>query len=546
VNKSSAILIQSSILLITVCVTACARPQLPESPLSLSPLSPSPVHIRPAMATPVPTSTPIPGPTHTPWPSPTWTPIPTPTSQPSPVFPSEAATPNGWPALPTALYFIRDGNLWRWPKEGQGLQQVVAGPQQSSSSGRKLARPVFGPGPTGVTAYRLTPDEHYLVYTFVDAASPTLGPEMIVLDQVTGESFPISTATNFEYFWLGMPSFDITPDGRYVVYIAWNVRPTTGSRSPGLSHSAISPSAGGNGYGTIFAVDVQNVNREFELGYCAARSEYEWELRCSGFVLSPDGSRIAFSDGRGVWLSDVPQGAPRLIAEHQHRNDFCGVWRVRNWSPDGKRLLIDVGCYEGGYSAVMDVDTGEVRGIPRTWNYPGPYVNITWIQDGAGLLVNYISLESGIGPAYLGQVPAEDPAQETVVISTTWPGDVWPTEPHDLPDGTIGFANQQCVDSTGMPSGIYTVGRDGTGLEFASPLPAIPCYVSEGNRGAFGTVLWSPDGTAYLYLIRDEQRASQANLLLGLTDGSVLWDVRELLADAHTFQWQPPHSGYWR
>jgi Tol biopolymer transport system component len=84
--------------------------------------------------------------------------------------------------------------------------------------------------------------------------------------------------------------------------------------------------------------------------------------KSNGFVLSPDGTKIAFSDGRGVWLSEVPQGAPSLIAEHQHRNSFCGVWRARNWSPDGKHLLIDVGCYEGGYSAVMDVDTGEVFG----------------------------------------------------------------------------------------------------------------------------------------------------------------------------------------
>ena len=452
-------------------------------------------------------------------------------------------TPEGWPLLPTDLYFIRNGSLWRWPKEGQMLQKVVAAPQQSSSSGGKLARLVFGPGPTGVTAYRLTPDGRYVVYTFVDSASATLGPEMVVLDQVTGETFPISTATNFEYFPLGMPSFDITPDGRYVVYLAWNILPRTDSISPGLSHSAILPSEGGNSYGTIFAVDVQNVNHEFELGYCAARSDYEWELRCDGFVLSPDGTRIAFSDGRGVWLSQVPRGMPRLIAEHQHRNSFCGVWRVHNWSPDGNRLLIDVGCFEGGYSAVMNVDTGEVQEIPYTWNYPVPYVDITWTQNGAGLLVNHINFASGVGPAYLVQVPADNPAQGTVIISATWPSDVWPAGPHDLPNGRIGFANQQCVDSIGMQPGIYTVG-DGTDLGFVSPLPAMPCYISEGIRGVLGTVFWSPDGTAYLYFIRDEQRTRQTNLLLGLTDSSVLWDVRELLANAHTFQWQPPYSGY--
>jgi hypothetical protein len=542
--KKSDVILTSFILLITICITTCARPQSSESPLS--PLSPPPVHTRPATATPASTPTSIPSPTWTPWPTPTWTPIPTSTPQPSPGFPLEAVIPEGWPLLPSDLYFLRDGSLWRWPKEGQVLQQIVAAPALGGSSGGRLARPLFGPGPTGVTAYRLTPDERYLVYAFVGTASTTLDPEMIVLDQATGESFPISTATNFEYFSLGMPSFDITPDGRYVVYIAWNVRPTTASKAPGLSNWATLPSAGGTAYGTIFAVDVQNVNREFGLGYCAARSEFDWELECNGFVLSPDGTRIAFSDGRGMWLSEVPQGTPRLIAEHQHLSGFCGVWRVRNWSPDGKHLLIDVGCYEGGYSAVMDVDTGEVREISHTWNYPGPYVDITWIQNGASLLVDRIDFASGVGPAYLVQVSTENPVQESVVISATWPSDVWPTEPHGLPDGRIGFASQQCVDSVGMRPGIYTVGKDGTGLEFVAPLPAMPCYVSEEIHGAFGTVLWSPDGIAYLYFIRDEQRASQANLLLGLTDSSVLWDVRELLADAHAFQWQPPYSGYWR
>jgi hypothetical protein len=490
--------------------------------------------------------TPLPTPTWTLVPMPTALPMPTPistlTPQPKPEFPSDAVIPEGWPALPTDIYFIQDGSLWRWPKEGQGLEQVVAAPRQSGSLSERLARPMSGPGLTGVTAYRLTPDGRYLVYAYADPASTTPEPEMIVLDRATGETVVISTAVNFEYFPFGKPAFDITSDGRYVVYIAWNVQPTTGSRSPGLNRPAASSSAGGYNYGTIFAVDVQDINHEFELGYCAARSEDGWELRCDGFVLSPDGTRIAFSDGRGVWLSEIPQGIPRLIAEHRHRSDFCGVWHVRNWSPDGKLLLIDVGCYEGGYSAVMDVDTGEVQEIPHSWSYPGPYVNITWIQNGASLLVNHISVESGIGPAYLAQVLAEDPTKETVVISATWPSDVWPTEAHDLPDGRIAFANQRRIDSTGMQSGIYAIGSDGAGLEFISSLPALPCYVSEEVCGAWDTVLWSPDGMAYLYFPHHEQQA----YLLGLTDGSALWDVRELLASASAFQWKTPYSGYWR
>ena len=511
-NKNNEILILS-IFLATVCITACEHSRPYDSPLS--PLSPPPVYTYPAVTAPAPTPTAITSLTWPPRSTPTWAPTLVPTPQPSPEFPSEARIPQGWPPLPEDLYFIRDGRLWRWPSEGQVLQQIVATSYQ----------------------YRITPDGHYVLYA-VDTTLPP-GLELIVSDLVTGESVPIPTARNFEGCPLSGSSFDITPDGRYVVYIAWNVQPATGSRSPGLSDLATSPRAGGCGYGTIFAVDVQNINHEFELGYCTARSEYGWELRCYGFVLSPDGGRIAFSDGRGLWLSDIPQGTPRLIAEHQHLSSFCGVWIVRNWLPDGKHLLIDVGCFEGGYSAVMDVETGTIREVSHTWSYPDPYVAISWSQDGTNLLVNDINFESGIGPAYLVQVPVEEPIQETIIISATWPGSIWPTEPHSLPNGRIGFANQQCVDSEGMRSGIYTIERDGTDLEFVSPLPEMPCYVSDGIRTPLGTVLWSPDGIAYLYFGL-EQRPS----LLGLTDGSVLWDVRELLANAYHFQWRPPHAGY--
>lgn len=468
------------------------------------------MYTHPATTTIVPTSTAIPSPPRPPLPTLTLTPTP----RPRPAFPPEAVIPQGWPPLPADLYFIRDGRLWRWPQRGSALQEIAV-----TSYG-----------------YHITPDGRYVVYA-ADTTSP-LGRELRVSDLVSGESITIPTASYFVGCPLSGSPFSITPDGHYVVYIAWNVLPTTSSRSRGLSRLAASPRAGGCGYGTIFAVDVQNINHEFELGYCAAYSDNEWELRCYGFVLSPDGRRIAFSDGRGVWLSDIPQGMPRLIAEH-YRGGFCGVWIVRNWLPDKKHLLIDVGCFEGGYSALMDVDTGEVKEIPRTWSYPDPYVAISLTEDGANLLVNDINFESGIGPAYLVQVSVEEPVQETVVISATWPGSIWPTEPHGLPSGRIGFANQQCVDSEGMRPGIYTIAEDGTNLEFVAPLPAMPCYVSDGIRTPLGTVLWSPDGMAYLYFSPEGQP-----YLLGLTDGSVLWDVRELLANAYGFQWRLPYAGY--
>ena len=551
-SRANSIPIRFLTLIVVLYLAACARPQTDESPL----LPSSPLRTPLQSTTPNPTATFISSPTWTPWltptpipiltstPRPTSTPIPTFTSPPIPTFPPEAARPKGWPPIPEDLYFIRNGSLWRWPSKGGALEQVVPA-FQSDSSGGKLSKRTLGPGLTGVIGYRLTPDGQYIVFYFVDVE-----PKLMVLNRTNDISVTISTAANLNYgppspyFPYYVPSFDITPDGRYLVYLAWGMLPNVTSNGPDRGHPEEMPPVKKAYYGTIFAVDVQNPNHEFELGYCAARSDLEYELKCDRFVLSPDGKRIAFSDGRGVWISDIPQGEPRLLAKHQHDSGFCGVWHVRNWSPDGRWLLIDVGCYEGGFSALMDASMGKVQEIPHTWNYPGPYVNITWRQNGTGMLVNHINLSSADGPAYLTLVSTEKTVQETVVISTTRPSDVWPTEAHDLPDGKIGFANQPCVDNKGLGAGVYTIEKDGTNLAFVLPLPAMPCYASEGIQRPLGMVLWSPRGEAYLYLIRDDQHGQQANLLLGLSDGSILWDVRELLADAHSFQWQPLYSGY--
>ncbi len=504
------------LLAVVVVSAACTRVGFFTSPLSpLSPLSPPTVGVT-AQATSTPPIFPtIPSILWTP--APTWTPVPpppTPRPRPIPPLPPEAVVPDRWPSLPTDLYFIRSDTLWRWPREGGPPQRVL----------------------DGLTNYRLTPDGRYVLFVHFLRSGPKAG----VLDRVTGEVVLIPKAGDS---WVmsplpGRPACDITPDGRYVIYLAWGVSPATGERAPGLAYPAVRPHPGGPRDGTIFAVEVPNPNREYELGYCAAYFGPERELWCDGFVLSPDGTKVAFSDGRGVWLANVPGGRPRLLAEHESPESFCGVWRVANWSPDGRHLLLNVGCFEGGYSALMDVDTGKIEGVSHTWGYVDVDIQIVWGQNSAGLLVNYINFM--MKEAQLRWVPVDDLSHEMTVISATWPAEVWPVAPREMPDGRIAFVNQQCVDGRGARPGIYTIRRDGTGLTFAVPLPPAPCYESEYPESMlYGTyVFWSPDGKAFLYF--SEGRP----FLLGWMDGSALWDVREMLKDAHNFQWQLPHAGY--
>lgn len=471
--------------------------------------------VRTPTPTPSPTPTPLPTPTVPPSPTPTRTRTPTPTPVPTPVPPPEAVSLQGWPPIPENLYFVRQGSLWRWSREG-GLEQIVAAPAVSGMSGGKLAS--LAPGgprvPLGVIDYRITPDERFLVYTFVRKDLGRYRSEIGFLDLVARQSFFIPGTATLTYDSPPTPLIDITPDGHYVVYLAWNTRPTT------LSSWETSGSGDGR-YGTIFAVDTRNPNHEYELGYCAAR-----ERGCGGFALSPDGSGIVFLDGRGIWFSEIPGGKPRLLVEQPYYN--C-VWMGRfAWAPNGKSVLTERVCADEVLeAAIIDISARAIKGVRQTARHLG-FAAVSWSGGGQELLVARTDF-------YLGdlmRVPVDNPKNEEVLLSGTG---MWPTAPCELPDGRIAFANQACEAKKDMPWGIYVVEEDGQNLRKTVPLPAPPCH---GFIPYLAEILWAPDGSAFLYLFRGQP------LLLGRTDGSALWDVHEALAGARNFQWRPPYAGY--
>lgn len=477
--------------------------------------------------TPSPTSSPTlpPTPTFTapPQTRPTRRPSPTPTPEPTVVLPPEAVPLSGGIPLPMDLYFIRDGGLWRWSEQGQ-LELLVAPPQQSSTNRHVRARYVTGgpPRPIGVTNYRISPDGRFVIYSYTRRVKAEYHSEIQVLVRDTGENLYLPTTALLPPSSPMTPDIEIAPDGSLALYLAWGTHPTV------LGHLVVETGDVG-GYGTIFAVDPRNPNREYELGYCAGRRRIfsDWgvekTLPCRGFVLSPDGTRVAFLDGRGIWVSDFSGSPPRLLAEHP--NGFCGIWHSLQWSPDGKYLLADLRCYEGAGLIQIEVETGVSRRIHSTWRHVG-FVTAS-LTGGNALLVGGVE---GMDWGYLDRVPL-DALEDTTSLLSAW--GFWPTYPKELPDGRIALANQRCREREGPAPGIYTVDSDGQNLHFVTPLPDVSCWDPD-----FGEILWSPDGRAYLYLKNGRP------LLLGLTDGSALWDVQELLSGAHTFQWRPPYVGY--
>ncbi|MCX7854817.1 MAG: hypothetical protein N2556_02375 [Anaerolineae bacterium] len=532
------------ILLVALClmigivgIATWAYAQYPDHPvfvfLSGATTTPTSTRTPPPSPTPVPTQ--VPSPTSSPTPSPTPTlfkatsqprptryPSPTPTPEPTVVLPAEAVPLPGGVPIPADLYFIRDGGLWRWSEQGK-LEQLVAPPQQSGTAGSIRARPVAGalPRPTGVTNYRLSPDGRFVIYSYTRRERAEYRSEIRVLVLETGETLYLPTTAMLSPSSPITPDIDIVPDGKMALYLAWGVRPTV----PG--GQVFDPEEAGN-YGTILAVEIRNPNREYELGYCAGRKVMLWDeerqLLCRGFVLSPDGARVAFVDGRGIWVSDFSGRAPRLVAEHQ--SGFCGIWQSVRWSPDGKSLLAEMVCSETGGLTLIEVETGARYTLHPTWRHVG-FVTTSLSRQRSELLVAHISeLETG----YLDRISLDHPADKISLLSSR---NFWPTYPVELLDGRIAMANQRCAEMEGPAPGIYTVAPDGRDLRFLSPLPAVSCETLD-----FGKILWSPDGRAYLYL-RDGRP-----LLLGMVDGPALWDVQELLSGAHTFQWKPPYAGY--
>jgi WD40 repeat protein len=79
---------------------------------------------------------------------------------------------------------------------------------------------------------------------------------------------------------------------------------------------------------------------------------------------SPDRTQIATHDSRGLWVVSADGGRlPRLVVSNNLRTTDAGETRVYSspeWSPDGMRLLVTVGFYEGSLLGVVDVSTGSV------------------------------------------------------------------------------------------------------------------------------------------------------------------------------------------
>ncbi len=94
---------------------------------------------------------------------------------------------------------------------------------------------------------------------------------------------------------------------------------------------------------------------------------------CAAPVFSPDGTRIAYADGRGISVVGVDGGEPLRVAER------AGFPR---WSPDGRRLSYSVDTLTGPHVVVNALDGSPVQDIGTSFFGGASTRGATWSRDG--------------------------------------------------------------------------------------------------------------------------------------------------------------------
>ncbi|HQI85129.1 MAG TPA: hypothetical protein PKV20_11155 [Anaerolineae bacterium] len=448
------------LLLIVTSLTGCETPTI----------APTPTPTRtPVLPTPTPTHTPTPTPTATP----SITPSPTPTLPPGLLLPPQPAELPGWPALPVDLYFMRDGKIWSWLAEGGAVESV----------------PVAVEGETVLT-YQITQDERYVLYV-TDAG------KLYVFDRAQWQHTHIPTAGRL-IDDRGI-YFDVTPDTRYLVYLAWGIQPTAEMTT---NNTLI---------GTILTIELPKLRQaQRTLGFCGS----DGDAGCMGVHLAPDGNLVAYEDGAGLWLTALDSPEPRLALP----SSSTPPWRFKAWSPNSRWLILEVQSAEGTLIGLLNVATGQITPIGDVACVEGCDIGLSWGTQSLWLFTD--TPQQGclfqIQPAF-GDTPMSMPYEMCALGE--WA--LHPASPLALPDGWVAFVHRGCGEGCPGPApGLYFLGPD----EAAHPIALL-----DRNDGS---ALWAPDGSAFLYF-----DAENRPYRLGVTGGAGFWDVSRALAGAHTFHW---------
>jgi Tol biopolymer transport system component len=283
----------------------------------------------------------------------------------------------------------------------------------------------------------------------------------------------------------------------------------------------------------LFLIDSDGAARQMLLDGGPVDENNRWTHSVGAPVWSRDGEMLAYGYG-GLNLLTFGHGEIRRILDNQVDTSpgfpiVHQIYSPDSFSPDGTRLLVNIGFYEGGTYGIYNLADSTLVQLSRA---DGGTVccHTSWIPDGTGVYIASPSLgmiESGLfyADAFSGQVSALLPAL--------------------APDGTYNFAD------AAQP------GPDGKLYFFFNNLPDIPAAghtplflvrsAADGITGrgillpgAFqdiNEILWSPDAAlAVLVIARDPNTYTGGRAEIIYPDGRPLVP---LVPSAQNLQWGP-------
>jgi Tol biopolymer transport system component len=257
--------------------------------------------------------------------------------------------------------------------------------------------------------------------------------------------------------------------------------------------------------------------------------DYAFRGFVSDPVFSPDGAMLAYALD-GLHLYDIATGEDDHVLTNL--GNLLGesfvfskeAYSPGPWSPDGSKLLIIMGYYEGSTLAVMDMRAEQPFTRLRS---NGPVCCIfAWSADSNSVLV--------ANPNYTGDIPGlwsynVSTGEETVLIpGIAEDGSInFVGFPFQRPDGTLQYflSNQDHFSpDVGIPLTLVSSNADGSGATLL-----------RAETFSFSQILWAPNGSLALIVESDENRS---RLLLVPTDDSPIQTLVE--ADLiRNLEWGP-------
>lgn len=294
------------------------------------------------------------------------------------------------------------GKLWMYHRKGGGGAQLIEAPENARTTGA-----AFGADEREVWYARRTGTWEY--------NSPGADYQLWVYDRDTGES----SSRSGRYGGAFRPT--LSPDGRWLVYGSRHVSETglrlrdlesgderwlafpvqrddQESRAgrdayPGMSFTPDSREVVAFWGGRIWRVPVDGsapseipfrveasipMGPEVDFDYPVEDTETFVAKQIRDIAPSPDGARVAFTVLGGLYVMELPEGAPRRVME------LDGVVAMPAWSPDGRRIAFTSWSdAEGGHLQTVQADGRDIRRISTT---PAFYTEPVWSPDGARIV----------------------------------------------------------------------------------------------------------------------------------------------------------------